>query len=192
MEKTLYSIFKTFFKVGILLLGGGYVILPLLTSELVDKKKWITPEELCEYYALGASLPGIIAANTAIFVGRKLRGRWGAIVAIFGMILPAFLAIILLASILGEIINFPAVGHIFWGVGIGVIVLLFLAVKEMWTKSVVDKFTFILYIICLILALSSKIPLALIVIFALIAGIINQIFQNKKSKVEENCNMEEE
>ncbi len=191
MEKTLYSIFKTFFKVGTLLLGGGYVILPLLTSELVDKKKWITSEELCEYYALGASLPGIIAANTAIFVGRRLRGRLGAIVAIFGMILPAFLAIILLASILGKIINFPVVGHIFWGVGIGVIVLLFLAVKEMWTKAVVDKFTFILYVICLILALSSKVPLALIVVGALFAGILNQIFQNKKTKVDESCNMEE-
>jgi len=192
MEKSLYSIFKTFFKVGTLLLGGGYVILPLLTSELVDKKKWITSEELCEYYALGASLPGVIAANTAIFVGRRLMGRLGAIAAIIGMVMPAFLAIVLLASILGEIINFPVVGHIFWGVGIGVIVLLFLAVKEMWTNAVVDKFTFILYIICLIMALSSKVPLALIVIFALAAGILNQLFQNKKSKIKERCDMGED
>ena len=71
MEKTLYQIFKTFFKVGTLLLGGGYVILPLLQSELVDKKQWIDDDELCEYYALGQSVPGIIAANTAIFVGYK-------------------------------------------------------------------------------------------------------------------------
>lgn len=132
MEKSFYSIFKTFFKVGTLLLGGGYVILPLLTSELVDKKHWITSDELCEFYALGASLPGIIAANTAIFTGRKLLGRKGAIAAIIGIVMPAFLAIVLLASILSEIVNKPTVQHIFWGVGIGVIVLLFLAVKEMW------------------------------------------------------------
>ena len=67
MNINLYNIFKTFFKVGTLLLGGGYVILPLLTNELVDKRKWITSEELCEFYAIGASLPGIIAANTAVF-----------------------------------------------------------------------------------------------------------------------------
>ena len=90
MEKSFYAIFKTFFKVGTLLLGGGYVILPLLTSELVEKKKWITSDELCEFYAIGASLPGIIAANTAIFTGRKLLGFRGAVAAILGMILPAF------------------------------------------------------------------------------------------------------
>lgn len=185
MEKSFYSIFKTFFKVGTLLLGGGYVILPLLTSELVEKKKWITSDELCEYYALGASLPGIIAANTAIFTGRKLLGRKGAIAATIGIVMPAFLAIVLLASILSEIVSKPSVQHIFWGVGIGVITLLYLAVKEMWTKCVTDKFTVTVYLVCLILALSGKIPLSLIIIGAIVTGIIYQKIQNKK-KTEEN------
>ncbi len=179
MDKNFYSIFKTFFKVGTLLLGGGYVILPLLTSELVDKKKWITSDELCEYYALGASLPGIIAANTAIFTGRKLLGTKGAIAATIGMILPAFIAIVLLASLLSEIVTQPIVQHIFWGVGIGVITLLFLAVKEMWKKAIVDKFSIIIYSICLILALSGKVPLALLIIAALCTGIIYQIIEKK-------------
>lgn len=190
MEKSFYSIFKTFFKVGTLLLGGGYVILPLLTSELVEKKKWITSEELCEYYALGASLPGIIAANTAIFTGRKLLGSKGAIAAIIGIITPAFLAIVLLASILSEIVAKPSVQHIFWGVGIGVITLLFLAVKEMWTKCVTDKFTIIVYCICLILALWGKIPLSLIIILALVAGIIYQRFEDKRNNKTSSENME--
>ena len=67
MEKTLYNIYKTFFKVGTLLLGGGYVILPLLQSELVDKRDWIDNDELCEYTALSQSIPGLIAANLSIF-----------------------------------------------------------------------------------------------------------------------------
>lgn len=180
MDKNFYGIFKTFFKVGTLLLGGGYVILPLLTSELVDKKKWITSEELCEFYALGASLPGIIAANTAIFTGRKLLGTKGAIAATIGMILPAFLAIVLFASILSELITKPSVQHIFWGVGIGVIVLLFLAVKEMWKKSVTDKFSILTYIICLALALSGKVPPSITVIFALFFGIFWQKIEDKK------------
>lgn len=182
MEKSFYSIFKTFFKVGTLLLGGGYVILPLLTSELVDKKHWITSEELCEYYALGASLPGIIAANTAIFTGRKLMGTKGAIAAITGIITPAFLAIVLLASILHEIVGNPTVQNIFWGVGIGVITLLFLAVKEMWTKCVTDKFSLCMFFICLILALTGKIPLAAIIIAALIIGIIYQRYEDKMAQ----------
>ena len=180
MDKNFYGIFKTFFKVGTLLLGGGYVILPLLTSELVDKKKWITSEELCEFYALGASLPGIIAANTAIFTGRKLLGTKGAIAATVGMVLPAFLAIVLFASILSELITKPSIQHIFWGVGIGVIVLLFLAVKEMWKKSVTDEFSLLTYTICLALSLSGKIPPSITVIFALFFGIFWQKIEDKK------------
>lgn len=191
MEKSFWSIFKTFFKVGTLLLGGGYVILPLLTSEIVEKKHWITSDELCEFYALGASLPGIIAANTAIFTGRKLLGRKGAIAATIGIVLPSFLAIVLLASILSEIVDKPSVQHIFWGVGIGVITLLFLAVKEMWTKCVVDKFSICVYSVCLILAFTRVIPLSLIVILALVSGIIFQRIEDKKNlknnKEDEKC-----
>lgn len=180
MDINFYSIFKVFFKVGTMLLGGGYVILPLLTSELVEKKKWITSDELCEYYALGAALPGIIAANTAIFTGRKLLGTKGAIAAVTGMILPAFAAIVILAYLFIGLVNIPVVQHIFWGVGVGVIVLLFLAVKEMWLKSVTDKFTGIIYILCLIAALSGKIPLPAIIISALAAGIVWQKFEDRK------------
>lgn len=174
MNKSCYGIFKTFFKVGILLLGGGYVILPLLSHELVEKKQWITSEELCEYYALSSSLPGVIAVNTAVFTGNKLFGAKGAISAIIGMVLPAFLAIVLLASILSTIVSFPIVQHIFWGVGIAVIALIFMAIKEMWNKAIVDKFSAAIYIGSLILALSGKISLAIIIIGALIFGIIYQ------------------
>lgn len=187
MEKNCYTIFKTFFKVGTLLLGGGYVILPLLTSELVEKKNWITSDELCEFYAIGASLPGIIAANTAIFTGRKLLGTKGAVAATVGMVLPAFLAIVLLATILSEIINLPTTQHIFWGVGIGVIVLLFLAVKEMWKKSVNDKFSLTVYIVCTILALTRKLPLALIIIGALVCGITWQKFEDRQKLKKEKA-----
>lgn len=185
MEKNWYNIFKTFFKVGTLLLGGGYVILPLLTSELVEKKKWISSDELCEYYAISASLPGIIAANTSIFVGKKLLGNKGAAAAIVGIILPAFLAIVLLATILAELVNKQTVQNLFWGVGIGIIILLYLAVKEMWKKSIVDNFSLFIYFISLILALSGKIPLALIIIGAIIIGIIHEnIIKEEKKKKE--------
>lgn len=180
MDKSFYTIYKIFFKIGTLLLGGGYVILPLLTNELVEKRKWLTSDELCEYYALGASLPGIIAANTAIFTGRKLCGTKGAIAATLGMITPAFVAIILLAFLFNELVSKPTIQHIFWGVGIGVITLLFLAVKEMWRKSVTDKFTLGVYLICLLAALSGKISLPVIIIVSVIIGILHEIFTKNK------------
>jgi chromate transporter len=180
MEKTFYNIFKTFFKVGCMLLGGGYVILPLLTSELAEKKKWLSVDELSEYYALSSSLPGIIAANTAIFTGRKLAGSKGALAAIAGVTLPAFIAIILFATVLSEIAHYKSVEYIFWGVGIGVITLLFLAVREMWSKCVVGKYTSGVFIFCLILALFTKISPAIIVICAIFAGIIKQLVLARK------------
>ena len=171
MEKNFYNIFKTFFKVGTLLLGGGYVILPILQSELVDKKDWIDENELCEFYALGQSVPGVIAANTAVFVGYKLNKIKGAIAALFGMTLPAFIAIIVIAKIIDEIIHYKFMQSIFWGVNIGVLLLIYLAVKEMWRKSVVDKLTCWIFFISFILSAGFKAPPAAVIILAIFIGI---------------------
>lgn len=171
MEKTLYNIFKTFFKVGTLLLGGGYVILPLLQSELVEKKGWIDDDELCEFYALGQSVPGIIAANVSIFTGYRLRRTAGAIAATLGIVTPAFISIVVLAKILEEIIQLKFVQSIFWGVGIGVLILIFLAVKEIWKKSVVDKFSCWIFFLIFILSAGFKAPPAILIILAIIIGL---------------------
>lgn len=158
-----------------MLLGGGYVILPLLQAELVDRKKWISSDELCEYYALGQSVPGIIAANVSIFTGYKLCGQKGALAAVLGIVSPAFLAIVLLALILEEIVHLSFIQSIFWGVGLGVIILLFLATKEMWNKSIVDKFTCGVFLAAFIMSACFKVPPAVIIILSIISGIIYRI-----------------
>ena len=156
-------------------MGGGYVILPLLQAELVDKKQWIEDDELCEYFALGQSIPGIIAANVSIFVGYKLRGFLGAISAILGVTLPAFVSIIILARILEQIIGIKLVQSIFWGVGIGVLILIFLAVKEVWRKSVIDKFSCVIFFIAFIFSACFKAPPAVIILLAILLGLWLQI-----------------
>ena len=186
MNKSFYSIFKTFFKIGTLLLGGGYVILPLLQSELSDKKGWIDKDELSEYYALSQSIPGIIAANISIFTGYKLNGQNGAIAAISGLITPAFLAILILATLITQISDTSIFKSIFWGVGIGVIILIFIAVKEMWKKSVVDKFTCVVFIGAFILSACFKMNPALIVILSIIAGIVYRMKKPEILKFEED------
>ena len=171
MDKSFYTIFKTFFKIGTLLLGGGYVILPLLQSELVDKKGWLSSEDVVEYYALGQSVPGIIAANVSIFTGYRLSGQKGALAAIFGITTPAFLAIVLLATVLETLVQFGFIQNIFWGVGLGVIILLFLATREMLGKSVTDKFTCAIFISAFILSACFKLSPAIIIVLAIISGI---------------------
>lgn len=179
-DKSFLKIFIAFFKVGTLLLGGGYVILPLLTAELVDKKKWISSDELCEFYALSTSLPGIIAANTAIFTGRKLYGRKGAIAAIVGVTLPAFIAIIILATLFNEIASYNFINDIFKGISVGVIILLYLAIKEMWNRCLIDLFSIFVFIFCLILSLFTKFSPAIIVIASIIIAVVNQKYKNIK------------
>jgi len=171
MEKTFYNIFKTFFKVGCILLGGGYVILPILQHELVEKKQWIDDDELCEYFALGQSVPGIIAANISIFTGYKLNGTIGAIAAISGVIMPAFITIVILANIFEQIVHLKFMQSIFWGVGIGVLILIILAVRELWQKSITDRFSFFIFFAAFALSACFKAPPAVVVILAIFIGI---------------------
>ncbi len=181
MQKSVWNIFKTFFKIGTLLLGGGYVILPLLQSEVAEKKGWVTADDIIEYYALSQSLPGIIAANISIFVGHKLLGIRGAVAALTGVIMPAFLAIILIANVLAELVEKHSVQSIFAGVAVGVVVLILLNIKEMWTRSVVDKFTAFIFIIASVLAY-FKISPVWIITGCIVLGILYRIKNPKEAE----------
>lgn len=173
----LKDIFIRFFRIGTLLLGGGYVILPLLQSEISAKYEEITEDEVCEYYALSQSLPGVIAINTSVFVGYKLAKTKGAVCAILGIITPAFISIILLANLIAQIVNHSLVQNIFVGVGIGVLTLLFQAVTEMWSKSIVDKGTILIFFAAFSALMILKISPIYIVISGIILGILIGFFK---------------
>lgn len=175
----LYSIFKRFFKIGTLLLGGGYVILPLLKAEIAEKFEEITDDDIYEYFALAQCMPGVIAVNIAGLTGYKLSGLKGAICAVTALILPAFWAIILLANIILNIAHLPAVESIFTGVGIGVLALIFQAINEMREKSVTDKFSLIVFLCSFIALMGFKISPVYVVILGIIAGIFIGLYKVK-------------
>ena len=181
MQKTVWNIFKTFFKIGTILLGGGYVILPILQSEIAEKKGWVTSEEIIEYFALSQSLPGVIAVNISIFVGHKILGLRGAVAAITGVIAPAFLAIVLIANILSELVGKHSVQSIFTGVGVGVVILVILTIKEVWAKSVTDNFSKIIFMAALILA-CMKVNPVWIITGSIVCGILYKVFMKKDSE----------
>lgn len=183
MNIRLWEIYKVFVKIGIILIGGGYVILPILKDEIIKSRNWITEDELVDYYAISQSLPGLIAANISIFIGYKLRGKLGAIMATLGMITAPFLCIIAIASIVSKISQMPTIKSILWGVGFGVIILIISSVKEMWGKSITDKFSFGMFCLFLIAILKWNIAPAPIIISAMIIGIA---YQFVKLKIGEN------
>ena len=177
---SLFELFLIFVKIGAILLGGGYVILPIITSELSQKRNLINEEDIVNYFALSQSLPGIIAANISMFAGYKLRGTIGAVAAFLGVIFVPFLSIIVLASVLDKIINNAYIQGALWGVGIALIALLLLSVREIWQKSDRD----ITFYVILTLALSGLInlkmsPIQVIIICSLIGVIIKIITRRR-------------
>lgn len=171
---SLANIFLSFLYSGLILLGGGYVILPILQSEIVEKRSWITPEELVDYYALSQSLPGLISINLAVLVGYKLRGIRGALSAILGITFFAFWAIVVLSSVITVFTTNNFVQGAFWGISIAVVILIISAVREMWVKSVCSAETFIIFAVALAIMLFTKISPVYIIIASIIIGIISK------------------
>ncbi len=166
---SLFRLFLIYVKIGAILLGGGYVILPIMTNEFVDKRNLVSHDDLIDYFALAQSLPGIIAANMSMFIGYKLKGKWGALVAMIGVTFIPFWSIVLLASILGALTQNSYVLGALWGVGISVIALIMLTVREMWNKSTRNAFFYTIFVLTLIALSVFKItPIQSIVLFTLI------------------------
>ena len=128
MLKELWELFLTFAKVGVMTFGGGMAMLPILQREVVENKGWATDEELTDYFAIGQCTPGIIAVNTATFIGYKQRGVLGGIVATLGVILPSLVIIMVIASVLENFAQIPIVQHAFAGINVAVAALIVQAV----------------------------------------------------------------
>lgn len=185
MEKiNLKNLFFLFFKIGVVLLGGGYVIIPIMKTELIEKRKWLNENELLDFYCVSQCLPGIIAVNMSILVGYKLLKFKGALISVFAMSLSPFISIVIVAGLLDKITKLTFIEGVFWGVNLSVIVLIYLALKEMWHNSIKDKFCIFWFIFILVSSLLKVNPFLLI-----IGSILVGILLNKFQKTKENKNV---
>lgn len=183
MEKiTLAELYKQFFLLGVQLLGGGYVIVPLMKKAFVEDRDWLTEEELVNYYALGQCIPGIIAANVSAFTGYKLRGKRGAAVALAGIISSPVICILAIAMVLDKLLQLSFIQSIFWAVNIAVVILLYLSVKEVWNQSMKGIFSWVIFIATLVASLIFKVSPAIIIVCSLVFGVSYKIFEKKRSE----------
>ncbi|MBQ7796875.1 MAG: chromate transporter [Lachnospiraceae bacterium] len=166
------DLFLTFARIGGLTFGGGYAMLPMLQKEVVEKRGWATEEELMDYYAIGQCTPGIIAVNTATFVGQSTAGTLGGIIATLGVVFPSLIIITLIAAFLQNFADLAVVQNAFAGIRVCVCVLVFNAVMKLWKKSVVDKKTLVIFLIVVIGSFFFDIAPTIFVILAGVAGII--------------------
>lgn len=178
---SLFKLFLIFVKIGAILLGGGYVILPIMTNEFVDKRNLVTHDDMIDYFALSQSLPGIIAANISMFIGYKLKGKWGAIAAMVGVTFVPFWCIVLLASILGTLINNSYVQGALWGVGVAVIALIMLTVREMWQKSNRNAYFYTIFVFSLLTLIIFKLsPIQVILLFSVLGVVYKKLKEVRK------------
>lgn len=170
--KILWELFRAFAGIGAITFGGGYAMIPILEREIVEKRGWATSEELMDYYAVGQCTPGIIAVNTATFVGQKLAGTAGGVVATAGIVFPSLVIICLIAGILTNFSDLPAVKSAFAGIRVCVCVLIFNAVTKLWPKAVPDKAALLLCLGVFILSVFFDISPVVFVVLCAGAGIL--------------------
>ncbi len=179
--KELWTLFITFAKVGVMTFGGGYAMLPILQREVVEKMGWVSDEELTDYFAVGQCTPGIIAVNTATFVGQKQKGVAGGIVATLGVVFPSLIIITLLAGVIGRFSHLAWVQHAFAGIRACVCVLILNAVIKLGKSAIKDRWGMALFLVILALSLWTKLSPVVLVLGAAVAGILLQALRGRKS-----------
>lgn len=118
------QLFLTFFKIGAFTLGGGYAMIPIIESEVVEKNKWINKEDFVDLIAVAQSCPGIFAANIATFIGYKVKGEKGALCTTLGAVLPSFLIILLIAMVFHQFMQIHWIAAMFNGIRPAVVALI--------------------------------------------------------------------
>ena len=179
--KLLMQMFLTFAKVGVMTFGGGYAMLPILQREVVDNKGWATEEELMDYFAIGQCTPGVIAVNTATFIGQKYKGFWGAVFATLGVVFPSLVIISLLAGVIEAFSHLVWVQNAFGGIRVCVCVLITNAVVKLFKKAVVDLPTLLIFLAVAIGSVLLDVSPVIFVVVAAFAGIILKAMGGKKA-----------
>lgn len=185
--KNLFNLYFSFAKIGTFTIGGGLAMMPMMQSELIEKRKWITDEELIDYYAVGQSTPGIVAVNVATFVGYKQMGIIGGIFATLGMVTPSLVIIMILAGIINSINDFPIIQKALKGINVAVAALLTSTIIN-FMKKTIKKFTNAIFMmISFLLVFVFKLPSFWIILFALLIGVVLTYKEKKKvAAVEED------
>lgn len=170
--KELFSLYAAFAKIGAVTFGGGYAMLPIIQRDIVEKRRWVTKEEIADYYAIGQCTPGIIAINTATFVGYKRKGTLGGIIATLGFVTPALIIITIIAAVLSNFAHLTVVKNAFAGIRVCVCILILNAVINLWKNSVTDAPSLLIFLAVASVSIIFSTSPAIMVLLAGAAGII--------------------
>ena len=165
-------LFLTFAKVGGFTFGGGLAMLPILQREIAEKRRWVTQEQLMDYYAIGQCTPGIIAVNVATFVGYQRKGFFGGVVATLGVVTPSVIIISLIAAFISNFQDVQLVRWAFDGIRPAVVALVLNAALKIVKKSLVDVWTAVMFAVVLVLSYLTNVSPAVFVLVAGVCGVL--------------------
>ena len=182
--RRIFTLFAVFFRIGAFTFGGGYAMIPLIQRDVVEKRKWITDDDILEIIAIAESTPGPIAINSATFVGYRVAGFFGAFFATFGVVLPSFVVISLISLALGEFQNITAVRYAFFGIRAGVLALLLKALFGMYRKCKKKLVSYVVMAFAFILAAFTEVNLLFVIIACALIGLIYSFMAQKNAEDE--------
>ncbi len=171
MKETL-KLFAVFLKIGCFAFGGGLALLPALKRELAEKRDWIDSDVLVDLFALAQTLPGLVAINVTGFIGYRIRGVKGAILAALGILLPPIIIITLIAAFLQTFADLPLVAKAFRGLNIAVVVLIAQALFVMGKRGLVDKVTAAVFFLALAVYAVFSINPVFLVLGGILLGLL--------------------
>lgn len=167
-----FNLFISFFKIGSFTIGGGYAMIPLVQTEIVEKHRWMSKEDFLDILAISQTIPGVFAVNIAIFIGYKLKGLGGSVTACLGTVLPSFLIILGIAIFFQQFQDNPVVIRIFKGIRPAVVALIAVPTFQMARSVGINKKTVIIPIISALLIWLLGISPIYIIILAGAGGYI--------------------
>lgn len=183
--KKCFTLFITFFKIGLFTFGGGLAMIPLIEKETVSKHKWIDEEEMISIIAIAESTPGPIAVNSATYIGYKVGGVLGSVFATLGVVLPSFIIIMLITLVLEQFMANEIVKYAFLGIRASVTVLILNAALKLLKKIRKNIFVITLLLASFTIAFFfSNISTVYLIMSGLVIGVIYYTIRDKVSSKE--------
>jgi chromate transporter len=176
------KLFLTFAFIGATNFGGGIAMLPMFRREVVEKRDWLTEDEIADVFSIAQCLPGIIATNIAVLVGYKQAGVRGAISAAIGVIAPSVIFILLVASLIFRFSDIPVVAHAFAGLRVCVSVLILTAVVKLRKQASADKLSMVIFAVIFLAVMLTNLPIAILVVAAGLIGISISAVRKRSAK----------
>ncbi|MBD5453454.1 MAG: chromate transporter [Lachnospiraceae bacterium] len=180
--KKIILLFSSFIRIGTFTFGGGYAMIPLIQKEVVEKRKWITDEEILEIIAIAESTPGPIAVNAATFIGYKTAGFFGALGATMGVVLPSFLIIAAVSFVIRQFENLKAVKFAFEGIRVGVLALILKALVSMYKQCPRNKISYIIAAFAFFCATFFGVNILIVIIVCAVIGLAYSIIAERREK----------